>query len=83
LSSPNIEKGDHGARAPYDHGTEFRIKDQRPEYNFIKCNKHERLSPVLLLPHAIIMFSQSTVTVLVGLLGFVDISFAQSCAMEW
>jgi len=38
---------------------------------------------MLLLPHAIIMFSQSIVTVLVGLLGLIDISFAQSCAIEW
>jgi hypothetical protein len=40
-------------------------------------------SPVLLLPHAIIMFSQGIVTVLVGLVGLIDISVAQSCAIEW
>jgi len=40
-------------------------------------------SPVLLLPHAIIMFSQGLVTVLVGLVGLIDISVAQSCAIEW
>lgn len=40
-------------------------------------------SPVLLLPHTIIMFSQGIFTVLVGLVGLIDISLAQSCAIEW
>lgn len=65
---------------PHDHGGWF-----RQEFKVLKNEGKSLEERFVLSPKSsiVIMFSQVLAPVLIGLIGLIEVAFAQSCAAQW
>ena len=65
---------------PHDHGVRF-----RQEFRVLKNKRKGLKERFMLSPESsiVIMFSPVLAPVLIGLIGLVEVAFAQSCAAQW